>query len=390
MDFELKYSGKLPKEEVINNIPTVHLQEKERYGNPKDNKWTNKLIFGDNLTVLKSLCKDSDVKGNVRLVYIDPPFGTKRTFDENDDLARCNKKVYEDQLTGPSYVEFLRRRLILLRELLADDWSVYVHIDQRMVHYVRVIMDEVFDDRNFTNMITRKKCHPKGYTKNSYGNIHDFILFYSDGRNPAWNRPLGQMTKELIESSEYRYVEEKTGRIYKKVPIHAPGVRNGNTGKPWRGRMPPKGKHWQYSPEALEKFERQGRIYWSPTGNPRLKVYLDEREGALVQDIWLDFLDPMNQFTSVTGYPTEKNQAMLELIIKTSSSKDDIVIDCFCGSGTTMAAAEKLGRRWIGIDNSDTAIETSRKRLLGFYQKEKELSSPRPFITYHAVQRLQA
>jgi adenine-specific DNA-methyltransferase len=249
-------------------------------------------------------------------------------------------------------------------------------------------MDEIFGMANFRNWITRKKCHPKGYTKNTYGNIQDFILFYSKSRNYVWNRPLEELTEEKIKSSEYRYIEEETGRVYKKVPLHAPGVRNGTTGQPWRGLMPPKGKHWQYSPEKLEDFDRHGRIYWSPTRNPRLKVYLDERKGVLTQDIWLDFLDTMNQFTSLTEYPTEKNQEMIERIIKTSSNEGDIILDCFAGSGTTLAAAEKLDRRWIGIDNSKIAIETTKKRLSGFYTKQKVLSTIKPYIIFHAVQEL--
>jgi len=384
-EITLRYPGKATEEEILNNTPAAVLRKKEIFGNPGKNGGVNRLIFGDNLPVLKALCADPDIKGNVRLVYIDPPFATQRTFDENDDLTRYDARVYEDQLTGYEYLEFLRKRLILLRELLSEDGSIYVHLDQRMAHYVKVLMDEIFGSRNFRNWITRKKCHPKGYTKNTYGNIQDFILFYSKGDNPVWNKPLRKITEEIIKSSEYRYVEEETGRIYKKVPLHAPGVRHGATGQPWRGMTPPQGKHWQYTPEKLEELDRQGRIYWSPTGNPRLKVYLDERKGVLVQDIWLDCLDPINQFTSVTGYPTEKNQVMLERIIKASSDEGDIVLDCFAGSGTTLVAAEKLNRKWIGVDNSEIAIETAKKRILDFYEKEPLLNLQKTFIFYHTV-----
>lgn len=294
------------------------MQQKETFGTIENGSWANKLIFGDNLPILSTLLTDSEIKGKVRLIYIDPPFSTRRVFNGNDDLTKYDEDVYEDRLTGYEYLEFMRKRLVLMRELLANDGSIYVHLDQRMAHYVKIIMDEIFGGRNFLNCITRKKCHPKGYTKKNYGNIQDFILFYSKGNKPVWHRPLEKMTEKVIKKSEYRYVEEETGRIYKKVPLHAPGVRNGATGKPWGGLIPPKGKHWQYIPEKLEEFDRQGKIYWSPTGNPRLKVYLDERKGVMTQDIWLDFLDPMNQYTSVTGYPTEKNQDMIERIIKSS------------------------------------------------------------------------
>ena len=386
---ELKYPGKTPKTEILNSTVAAILQEKEVLGTPEKDGWVSKIFFGDNLPILKTLYEDPNIRGEITLVYIDPPFATQRVFDENDDLTKLSQKAYEDQLSGYDYLEFMRKRLVFLEKLLSKDGSIYVHLDQRMAFHMKVLMDEIFGSQNFRNWITRKKCHPKGFTRKTYGNIQDFILYYSKGKRPVWNRPLRKMTKEIIEGSEYRYVEEGTGRTYKKVPLHAPGVRHGSTGKPWRGKMPPKGKHWQYRPEKLEEFDGKGRIYWSPSGNPRLKVYLDERKGAMVQDIWLGFLDPMNQFTSVTGYPTEKNQELLERIIKTSSNEGDIVLDCFAGSGTTLAAAENLNRRWIGIDNSEVAIETMKRRLLGFQEKQEKLLPRKPFIVYHAVQRFQ-
>lgn len=371
-----------------NNISDRYfLKEVETFGNLVRNGWVNKVVYGDNLIALEEFYKDHEIKGKVKVIYIDPPFSTQRIFDGNDDLTKNDKKVYEDTLSGSEYLEFIEKRLVLLRDLLSDDGSIYVHIDQRMVHYVRVLMDEIFGKRNFKNMITRKKCNPKGSSKKGYGKIHDFILFYSKGNNKIWNRPYEKLTKEKIKSSEYIYVEDGTGRIYKKVPIHAPGIRNGATGQPWRGKMPPKGKHWQYKPERLDEFDKKGKIYWSSTGNPRLKLYLDESKGFLIQDIWLNFLDPMNQFTSVTNYPTEKNQAMIERIIKTSSNEGDLVLDCFAGSGTTLAAAEKLNRRWIGVDSSEIAIETIKKRLLGHYDKQiNQLDIYRSKL-YHVVQR---
>lgn len=378
------------KSNIVNSNTSEQyiLKKMETFGYYVRDGWMNKLVYGDNLIALNLFNEDRDIKGNVKLVYIDPPFSTQRTFDGNDDLTKYDKKVYEDNLIGFEYREFLRKRLVLLKKILSKDGSIYIHIDQRMVHHVRVLMDEVFGKVNFKNMITRKKCHPKGYTKYSYGNIHDFILFYSKGKSIIWNRPYEPLTEDKIKSSEYIYIEEDTGRIYKKVPIHAPGSRNGATGQPWRGKMPPNGKHWQYKPETLDEFDKQGRIYWSSTGNPRLKLYLDERKGVLVQDIWLDFLDPMNQHTSITNYPTEKNQAMLERIIKTSSNEGDIVMDCFAGSGTTLAAADKLNRRWIGVDDSEIAIETIKKRILGHYNKQKTQLNIHRSEVYHVVQRI--
>ncbi len=162
---------------------------------------------------------------------------------------------------------------------------------------------------------------------------------------------------------EYQYVEEVTGRRYKKVPIHAPGIRNGATGGRWKGMMPPLGKHWQYTPDKLDEMDARGEIYWSPSGNPRRKIYFDKSNGIPVQDVWTGMRDAHNQNIRVTGYPTEKPPELLERIIAASSNEGDIVLDCFAGSGTTLAAAEKLGRRWVGMDNSMVAVETIIKRL---------------------------
>ena len=211
-------------------------------------------------------------------------------------------------------------------------------------------------------MITRKKCKSKNSTRKTYGNISDYILFYSKTDEPVWNRPYEKWSEEKI-LKEYPYIEETTGRRYKKVPIHAPGKRNGATGMAWRGMLPPEGKHWQFTPDKLEEMDNNGEIYWSQNGNPRRKVYLDRSNGIPVQDIWLDFLDVNNQNTLITGYPTEKNLDMLKRIVETSSRPNDIVLDCFAGSGTTLVAAEELGRQWIGIDIGEEAITTIKKRF---------------------------
>jgi adenine-specific DNA-methyltransferase len=148
-----------------------------------------------------------------------------------------------------------------------------------------------------------------------------------------------------------------------KVPIHAPGTRNGKTGEPWRSMMPPPGKHWQYTPKKLDEMDARGEIYWSPNGNPRRKIYFDESKGIPIQDIWLDCRDAHNQNIHVTGYPTEKPIEMLHRIINASSDIDDLVLDCFLGSGTTIIAAEEANRKWVGIDSSLEAISTTVTRL---------------------------
>jgi adenine-specific DNA-methyltransferase len=259
---------------------------------------------------------------------------------------------------------------------LAEDGSIYVHLDQNMAFHIKLIMDEVFGASNFRNWITRKKCNPKNYTRKTFGNISDHILFYTRSDEYVWNRAYKPWTEQSVK--EYRYVEKETGRRFMKVPVHAPGVRHGETGKPWRDVDPPPGKHWQFPPSVLDEMDARGEIYWSPTGNPRRKVYLDKSKGIPVQDIWMDVKDPHNQMVKITGYPTEKNPQLLDRIIQASSNEGDLVLDCFCGSGTTLAVASQLGRNWIGIDNSSEALETVLKRFSSGLERMGDFVNKKP------------
>lgn len=311
-----------------------------------------RLYHGDNIDVLTALLDDEKVCGKVTLIYIDPPYNTGGAFETRDF-----KHAYDDRFTLESYLSFMRKRLELMHRLLSREGSIYVHLDSNMVFHVKVMMDEIFGIQNFKGMITRKKCKSKNFTRKTYGNISDYILFYSKTDETVWNRPYEEWSDEKV-LKEYPFIEEGTGRRYKRVPVHAPGTRNGATGSPWRGMMPPEGKHWQFTPDKLDEMDARGEIYWSSNGNPRRKVYLDQSNGVPVQDIWLDYLDVNNQNTLITGYPTEKNIDMLKRIIETSSRPGDLVLDCFAGSGTTLVAAEQLGRQWIGVDIGDEAIAT--------------------------------
>lgn len=349
----LEYYGQMSKEEILMGSRDVCSPVwGSNYKIP-----SNRLYFGDNLPVLRTLLDESTVRGEVRLIYIDPPFASNNAFQSRSQVV-----AYDDFLSGAAYIEFIRQRLIILRELLADNGSIYVHLDGRMVFHIKILMDELFGVDNFRNMITRQKCHPKNYTKNSFGNVADYILFYTKSNNYVWNRPMLPWTEEH-RKKEYPFVEPDTGRRYKRVPLHAPGTRNGDTGKPWRGISPPPGKHWQYRRETLDRLNEAGEIYWSVNGNPRRKVYADQSEGVPVQDIWLDVKDQFNQNSRITGYPTEKNIDLLTRLIDASSDRGDLVLDCFSGSGTTLEAANLLGRRWIGIDNSLEAIDTVVRRM---------------------------
>lgn len=353
-DVRLSYEGKKPERDILLTPPADCRELWPRHdGEPAPNR----LYFGDNLPILAALTRDPKIRGKVRLVYIDPPYATRSVFQ-----SRNQTDAYMDLLEGAYYLEFLRERLILLRELLADDGSIYVHLDDNMAFLAKAVMDEVFGRANFRNWITRKKCNPKNYTRKAYGNVTDFILFYTKTENYVWHRPVDPWTEERA-AKEYQYVEPGTGRRYKKVPVHAPGVRNGETGQPWRGMKPPPGKHWQYPPRTLDGMDARGEIYWSPTGNPRRKIYLDQSEGVPVQDIWLDFRDAHNQNIEVSGYPTEKTPGLLKRLLEASSNPGDLVLDCFCGSGTTLSVASHLGRHWLGMDNSREAIAATLRRF---------------------------
>ena len=349
-DLQITYDGKEPEERILRTHPTTP----RRIWPTGQRRETNALYFGDNLGLLAHLCRD--LRGTVRLAYIDPPFASRMVYH-----SRSADPAYTDLLDGAHYVEFLRKRLILLRELLSDDGSIYVHLDAKMAFTIKVVMDEVFGRNRFRNWITRRKCNSKNYTRNSFGNVCDFILFYTKGDEYVWNPQYDEWTSE--RTKEYRCIEEETHRRFMKVPVHAPGVRNGETGKPWRGQLPPPGKHWQYTPRHLEEMDGRGEIVWSANGNPRRKVYLDESKGSRVQDLWLQFPDAHNQNIKITGYPTEKNYDLLKRIVLASSNPGDVVIDCFAGSGTTLHVASDLGRSWIGIDNSPYAIATLLQRF---------------------------
>ncbi len=376
----LNYPGKISREELYKLVKPADLKVVREFaiGRPLfDDGWRNMLIFGDNLHVLKALLQDNRVRGKIRLIYIDPPFGTGAVYRGRRHVSASliEDVAYEDMPLSPEYLEFLRRRLILLYDLLADDGSIYVHIDVDAVHYVKVLMDEIFGVENFVNDIARVKCNPKNFERKAYGNIRDSILFYAKNYGKhVWNEPREPYTEEDIERLFPKI--DKDGRRYTTVPLHAPGeTKEGSTGQPWRGIKPPPGRHWRYPPEVLEELDKKGLIEWSSTGNPRLKIYADEyiKIGKRMQDVWLNYKDPV-----YPSYPTEKNLEMIMKIVETSSNPGDIVLDAFCGSGTLAVAAEKLNRRWICIDISPVAIATVLKRIL-------ELKSYKPFLLINAT-----
>ena len=325
---------------------------------------------GDNLDGLRRIAEMGVV---VDLVYIDPPFATNNEFLIDDDRANSvsasGRPAYSDTVRGDAYLDALGQRLCAIRNVMSPTGSIYIHIDVKMEHHVRLLMDDAFGPENFRNSITRIKCNPKNFDRCSYGNIKDTILFYSVSPHRITWHP----QKEPLSGDEITRLYPHTdvnGRRYTTTPLHAPGATaNGPTGQPWRKMSPPPGRHWRYSPAKLDELDAAGLIKWSGTGNPRKIRYASEAAGKLPQDVWL-YKDPQRP-----AYPTQKNARMLERIIRTSSEPGDTVLDCYAGSGSTLLTAARLGRRFIGMDDSPAAQQIITQQL---YSRRIEYRSLTP------------
>lgn len=358
---KLNYEAKANISEILNLAGSTNIKGLAESDLSKET--VNRiLISGDNLQVMRNLLNKHQFLGIVDLVYIDPPFasnnifkiGTSRTSTMS--AAAGDVIAYSDTMGGTEYLEFLRQRLILIRELMSEKASIYLHIDYKIGHYVKIIMDEVFGINNFKNDITRIKCNPKNFARKGYGNIKDMILFYTKSNEFTWNEP--RQEREIGELDRLFNKIDENGRRYTTNPLHAPGeTSNGESGQPWNGLKPPEGRHWRYSHKVLNDLEATGLIEWSKNGVPRKKIYPEDFSTKRVQDIW-EFKDKPNPI-----YPTEKNLDLLSRIIQTSSNKGDLILDAFCGSGGLLYVAEQLERRWIGLDASEEAIRVSAGRF---------------------------
>lgn len=351
---KLDYKNKRSEKEIVNSIGRSNFSSDFSMNE-------NLLIRGENLSALKSLT-NKGFRNMVDLVYIDPPFATGNTFRRSDDRSATisssakDEIAYIDNKVGAEFIEFLRERLVLLKGLMSEKASIYLHIDYKIGHYVKVMMDEVFGISNFRNDLTRIKCNPKNFKRKGYGNVKDLILFYTKTDNFIWHEPMVQRADNEIERLFKKI--DKHGKRYATTPLHAPGeTKNGATGQMWRGKFPPRGRHWRYDPKVLDELDEQGLIEWSKNDVPRKIIYADDLSLKRMQDVW-EFKD-----TQSPEYPTQKNLELLEMIVKTSSNPKSLVLDCFCGSGTTLVASNILGRQWIGIDDSNQAIKTAKKRL---------------------------
>lgn len=362
--------------------------------------WMNRLIYGDNLLAMQALLAGDastglpSLRGKVDLIYIDPPFDSKADYRTKITLPgveiQHNPTVIEQFAYADtweqgtiSYLRTMCSRFYLVRELLSNKGSFYVHIDWHIGHYVKILLDEIFGSDNFRNEIIWRRSQNISSIGNVYKRSHDVILFYSK----STDTPLSKVYKKQDESylSQYKYKDSKG--IYRHAPLLVSGKRNGSTGSIWRNIDPNKcgrnGMHWITKIEKLEEFDSEGLIYWPKNGGqPMLKYYLDIEKGVLVSDYWDDvnLISPTS--SESLGYATQKPEALLERIIKASSNEGDLVCDFFGGSGTTAAVAERLGRRWITCDIGKPASLVMRKRFIdqevkpflyqsiGDYQKE--------------------
>ena len=354
MMLALSYPNKQPENQILQQSSAIL---------PMSLDSTLPLLFaGDNFQAL-SVLLNSGYREKIDLIYIDPPYNTQQTFTVDNERASTISRTrngiiaYSDKLNITDYLEFMRERLILMRELLSPCGSIYVHIDNKIGHYLKIIMDEIFGTENFKNDIARIKSNPKNFSRRAFGNEKDMILFYAKNakKNIFNNITIPLSDDEKIEM--FQKIDDD-GRRYNTGPVHAPGeTQNGETGGLWRNTLPPKGRHWRSSPSELDKLDEQGLLEWSKNGVPRIKKFADEHKGKKIQDIW-QYKDPV-----YPTYPTEKNTDMLKMIIQQSSNPHSIVLDCFAGSGSTLFAAHSLQRRWIGVDISHIAIKVIGQRF---------------------------
>lgn len=333
------------------------LQEPYKCALQGDFSAQNLLIFDDNLNAMQFLIQEKGYKNALDLIYIDPPFATNNTFRMGSTISASLSAniAYDDKFSLESYLEFLYYRLVLMREMMSQRGSIYVHTDSKVGHYVKILLDEVFGREHFINDITRIKCNPKNFAKKGYGNLKDSILFYSKSGEFIWNE-ISQKVREEDLAKRFSKRDEKGA--YTTIPLHAPGeTKNGESGQEWNGLKPPQGRHWRCTLRELDRLQNEGLIEWSKNGNPRKKIYAKDYKSKKIQDIW-EFKDAQK-----VSYPTQKNTALLRQIIAMSSNADSLVMDCFCGSGGFLREAFGLGRRFIGIDSSKEAIKVSKEWL---------------------------
>ena len=356
----------------------------------------NQLYYGDNLVVLREHVKDESVD----LIYLDPPFNSRQdynvlfaerdgtrsasqimafedTWEWNMDAQAAFEEIVErggrvsDAMRAfrtflghsdmMAYLAMMAPRLIELHRVLKVTGSIYLHCDPTASHYLKMLMDAVFGPQYLRNEVIWKRTSAHSSAKR-YGPVHDVLLFYARSDDMSWTGAHVDYDDEYV-NQRFRTTEE---RPWKDADLTGSGVRHGETGLVWRGfDVTAKGRHWAYPPAELDALDRQGLIYWpkKPGGWPRFKKYLDETEGVQAQDVWTDIYPVNSQAAERLGYPTQKPEALLTRILTASSNEGDVVLDPFCGCGTAIAVAQRLNRRWVGIDITHLAIGLIKKRL---------------------------
>jgi adenine-specific DNA-methyltransferase len=350
----------------------LELFEKEK---KRRDDFRNRLIWGDNKLVMASLL--AEFKGKIDLIYIDPPFDVGADFTMNVPIGDEKEMVEKDQSAlemvayrdmwgkgTDSYLHMMFERLTLMKGLLSEKGSIYVHCDWHVNYMMRALLEDVFGRERFVNEIVWKRKGGSANPQNRYGVVTDTILHFSKTDDYVFDP---ECTRESDEAKQYiaeRFRSEFKGRKYMLAPIErnaALGVRP-NLIYAYNGYTPQYG--WMLSRVKLEDFDKKGKLHWNSNGRPNRRVFLDEYKGQPIENLWTDIyvINPMAE--ERVDYSTQKPEALLERIIKTSSNEGDLVADFFCGSGTTGAVAERLGRRWIMSDLGRFAIHTSRKRLI--------------------------
>jgi len=361
----LKWTGKRP----FTSTQYYPAQLKENHGEPVDG-WMNRIYWGDNLQVLSHLLKE--FRGKVDLVYIDPPFDSKANYKKeitikgriaSNDHNSFEEKQYTDIWTNDEYLQFIYERLILIKELLSNSGSLYVHCDWRKNAYLRLILDEIFGSSNFLAEIKWKRVVSTGSSKSiskKYPVVDDTIFFYSKSASYTWNTQYSEFSEKY--KKRFNQFDER-GYFY------------------WDNLK-------SYSKQRLDELIKDNRIKLPliKGRNPRVKNYVHERKGVVIDNLWLDLIPVNSQAKEDTKYPTQKPESLLERIIQSSSNPGDLVLDCFMGSGTTQAVAMKFGRRFIGVDINLGAIQITTKRLLNqsrrLAQAKREEEYYRGFSVY--------
>lgn len=362
---ELRWTGKRP----YRSTQYFPAQLKESYGEPTDG-WMNKIFWGDNLQVMSHLLKE--YRGKVDLIYIDPPFDSNTDYKKKiklkgknvtNDSSAFEEKQYGDIWTNDDYLQFMFERLVLLRELLSSTGSLFLHCDYHRNYLLRALLDEVFGTDRFINEIVwRRKGGSALGSMTSLSNATDTIYWYSKTPTYLLNPVYTDAPQEYIDQ-QFRYSDDN-GRRYMITVMRSPSPRE-NLMYDYKGyKMPPNG--WAVTREKMEELDAAGYLHFPDSKNKQIykKLYLDEYKGHAINNLWADISTLKGTNKEIVNYPTQKPEELLERIIEMASNPDDLVLDCFMGSGTTQTVAMKLGRRFIGADINLGSIQTTTKRLL--------------------------